>query len=201
MVRAGTLAMDVCYRLSGLTENESVCGSRTAPCDTPAGGLWWWRKWTFTKLLFIKEVDALHCYTSYLCKGLPMRSCCAVDAWSCNNYLFLLNVHVELSFWHRIVCVYSVHLWNLASKPAWSLNSNIHEKLFTEYEAKSQITCLARTWNFGPWSGVQSFDLISLTILCFRYDCTLHLGFWKLYTMHLQFIGLLRPFLLLKIIL
>ncbi|KAJ6941212.1 hypothetical protein NC651_007106 [Populus alba x Populus x berolinensis] len=39
VVQSGTLAMDVCYRLSGLTENESVCGSRTAPCDAPAGGL------------------------------------------------------------------------------------------------------------------------------------------------------------------
>ncbi|KAG6787251.1 hypothetical protein POTOM_008890 [Populus tomentosa] len=39
MVQSGTLATDVCYRLSGLTENEGVCGSKTAPCDAPAGGL------------------------------------------------------------------------------------------------------------------------------------------------------------------
>ncbi|KAJ7008572.1 PRLI-interacting factor K family protein [Populus alba x Populus x berolinensis] len=39
MVQSGTLATDVCYRLSGLTENEGVCGSKTAPRDAPAGGL------------------------------------------------------------------------------------------------------------------------------------------------------------------
>ncbi|KAJ6680487.1 UBIQUITIN FUSION DEGRADATION UFD1 FAMILY PROTEIN [Salix purpurea] len=34
MVQAGTSAMDVRDRLRGLTEHESQCGSRTAPCDS-----------------------------------------------------------------------------------------------------------------------------------------------------------------------
>lgn len=34
MVQAGTSAVDVRDRLRGLSEHESVCGSRTAPCDS-----------------------------------------------------------------------------------------------------------------------------------------------------------------------
>lgn len=34
MVQAGTSAADVRDRLRGLSEHESVCGSRTAPCDS-----------------------------------------------------------------------------------------------------------------------------------------------------------------------
>nr|XP_027187922.1 uncharacterized protein LOC101492821 [Cicer arietinum] len=34
MVQAGSSAMDVRDRLRGLSEHESVCGSRTAPCDS-----------------------------------------------------------------------------------------------------------------------------------------------------------------------
>ncbi|CAI9294788.1 unnamed protein product [Lactuca saligna] len=34
MVEAGTLAVDVRDRLKGLSEHESKCGSRTAPCDS-----------------------------------------------------------------------------------------------------------------------------------------------------------------------
>ncbi|KAK6919322.1 Ubiquitin fusion degradation protein Ufd1-like [Dillenia turbinata] len=34
MVQAGTIAMDVRDRLRGLSEHESICGSRTAPCDS-----------------------------------------------------------------------------------------------------------------------------------------------------------------------
>ncbi|CAL5342381.1 unnamed protein product [Camellia sinensis] len=33
-VQAGTSAADVCDRLKGLSEHKSVCGSRTAPCDS-----------------------------------------------------------------------------------------------------------------------------------------------------------------------
>lgn len=34
MVQAGTSAMDVRDRMRGLSEHESICGSRTAPCDS-----------------------------------------------------------------------------------------------------------------------------------------------------------------------
>ncbi|CBI28841.3 unnamed protein product, partial [Vitis vinifera] len=34
MVQAGSSAMDVRDRLRGLSEHESICGSRTAPCDS-----------------------------------------------------------------------------------------------------------------------------------------------------------------------
>ncbi|OMO84806.1 Ubiquitin fusion degradation protein UFD1 [Corchorus olitorius] len=34
MVQAGSCAMDVRDRLRGLSEHESICGSRTAPCDS-----------------------------------------------------------------------------------------------------------------------------------------------------------------------
>ncbi|KAL2973415.1 hypothetical protein AAZX31_14G044100 [Glycine max] len=34
MVQAGRSAMDVRDRLRGLSEHESICGSRTAPCDS-----------------------------------------------------------------------------------------------------------------------------------------------------------------------
>ncbi|KAK6918834.1 Ubiquitin fusion degradation protein Ufd1-like [Dillenia turbinata] len=34
MVQAGTTTMDVRDRLRGLSEHESICGSRTAPCDS-----------------------------------------------------------------------------------------------------------------------------------------------------------------------
>ncbi|XP_057955854.1 uncharacterized protein LOC131149435 [Malania oleifera] len=34
MVQAGTSAMDIRDRLRGLSEHESICGSRTAPCDS-----------------------------------------------------------------------------------------------------------------------------------------------------------------------
>ena len=34
MVQAGSLAADTRDRLRGLSEHESLCGSRTAPCDS-----------------------------------------------------------------------------------------------------------------------------------------------------------------------
>lgn len=34
MVQAGTCAADARDRLRGYSEHESVCGSRTAPCDS-----------------------------------------------------------------------------------------------------------------------------------------------------------------------
>lgn len=34
MVQAGNSAIDIRDRMRGLSEHESICGSRTAPCDS-----------------------------------------------------------------------------------------------------------------------------------------------------------------------